>query len=69
MVTETSVVPGTMGIAAIAHGGYRLVYIEVKPDQECVMVIRGESVTEVTILRAIIPGITMTKRSRSREAS
>jgi hypothetical protein len=45
-----------MGIAAIAHGGYRLVYIEVKPDQECVMVVRGESVTEPPIPRATIPG-------------
>jgi|GEM_PF-5451208 len=32
MVTETSVVPGTIGVATIAHGGYKPVYIEMGPD-------------------------------------
>jgi hypothetical protein len=58
--TETSVVPGTTGVATIAHGGYRLIYIEMRPDQECIMIVRGEPVTEVTIPGATIPGITTT---------
>jgi len=56
MVTETSVVPGTIGVATIAHGGYKPVYIEMGPDQECVMVIRSEPVTEPPIPRVTIPG-------------
>jgi hypothetical protein len=39
------VVPGTTGAATIAYGGYRLIYIEIRPDQECVMVVRGEPAT------------------------
>jgi len=58
--TETSVVPGTTGVATIVHGGYKLIYIEMRPDQECIMIIRGEPVTEITIPRATIPGITTT---------
>jgi len=58
--TETSVVPGTTGVATIVHGGYRFIYVEMRPDQECVMVVRGEPVTEVTIPGATVPEITTT---------
>lgn len=58
--TETSVVPGTTGVATIAYGGYRLIYVEMRPDQECVMIVRGEPVTEVTIPGVTMPGITTT---------
>jgi hypothetical protein len=58
--TETSLVPGTMGAATIAYGGYRLIYVEMRPDQECVMIIRGEPAIEVTIPGATISGMTTT---------
>ncbi len=58
--TEISVVPGTTGVTTIVHGGYRLIYIEMRPDQECIMIIRGEPVTEITIPGTTIPGITTT---------
>ena len=56
--TEIVEMPGTTGAATIIYGGYRLIYIEMRPDQECVMVVRGEPVTEITIPGMTFPGIT-----------
>ncbi len=56
--TEIVKVPGTTGAATIIYGGYRLIYVEMKPNKECVMVVRGEPVTEITIPGMTIPGIT-----------
>ena len=50
--------PGTTGVVTVIHGGYRVVHIEMKPDQECVIVVEGEPVSVVTIPGVSFPGTT-----------
>jgi hypothetical protein len=38
-----------MSAATIAYGGYRSIYIEMRSDQECMMIVRGELAAEVAI--------------------
>ncbi len=59
-VTTTKIIkkPGTTGIATVVHGGYKVVYIEKRPNQECVMVIEGEPRTVITVPGASFPGVT-----------
>lgn len=59
--TKTTVItkPGTTGVATIVQGGYRVVHIEKRPDQECVIVIEGEPRSVVTIPGASFPGTTV----------
>lgn len=56
--TEVVRMPGMTGAATMIYGGYRLIYIEIRPDQECVMVVRGEPVREITIPGMTFPGVT-----------
>lgn len=50
--------PGTTGVMTIVQGGYRLIHIEKRPDQECVIVIEAEPKSVVTIPGASFPGTT-----------
>lgn len=50
--------PGTTEIMTVIHGGYRIIHIEMRPDQECVIVVEGEPVSVVTIPGASFPGTT-----------
>ena len=50
--------PGTTGVVTVIHGGYRVIHIEMRPDQECVIVVKGEPVSVVTIPGASFPGTT-----------
>jgi len=50
--------PGTTGVVTVIHGGYRVIHIEMRPDQECVIVVEGEPVSVVTIPGASFPGTT-----------
>ena len=50
--------PGTTGVVTVVHGGYRVVHIEMRPDQECIIVVEGEPVSVVTIPGASFPGTT-----------
>ena len=50
--------PGTTGVVTVIHGGYRVVHSEMKPDQECVIVVEGEPVSVVTIPGVSFPGTT-----------
>jgi len=50
--------PGTTGVVTVIHGGYRVVHIEIRPDQECVIVVEGEPVSVVTIPGVSFPGTT-----------
>jgi len=50
--------PGTTGVTTIVQGGYRVIHIEKRPDQECVIVIEGEPKSVVTIPGASFPGTT-----------
>jgi len=58
--TKTTVIkkPGTTGVITVVHGGYRFVYAEMRPDQECVIVIEGEPKTVMTIPGMSFPGVT-----------
>ena len=56
VVTVTK--PGTTGAATLVHGGYKLIYIEKRPDQECVIVVEGEPKTIMTIPGVSFPGMT-----------
>ena len=49
---------GTTGVVTVIHGGYRVIHIEMRPDQECVIVVEGEPVSVVTIPGASFPGTT-----------
>jgi len=50
--------PGTTGVVTVIHGGYRVIHIEMRPDQECVIVVEGEPVSVVTIPGVSFPGTT-----------
>jgi len=50
--------PGTTGVVTVIHGGYRVIHIEIRPDQECVIVVEGEPVSVVTIPGVSFPGTT-----------
>jgi len=50
--------PGTTGVLTVVHGGYRVIHIEMRPDQECVIVVEGEPVSVVTIPGVSFPGTT-----------
>jgi len=50
--------PGTTQVMTVVHGGYRIIHIEMRPDQECVIVVEGEPVSVVTIPGASFPGTT-----------
>jgi len=54
--TYTTVIsePGTTLIETLVKGGYRIIYAEARPDQECVLVVEATPVTVVTI-----PGMTI----------
>ena len=54
----TIVKPGTTSVATIVHGGYRIVRIEMRPDQECVIVVEGEPRSVITVPGASFPGTT-----------
>jgi len=58
--TTTTVIShaGTTEVKTIIQGGYRMVNVEVRPDQECVIVIRGAPQTVMTIPAATVPGTT-----------
>ncbi|MCD6420925.1 MAG: hypothetical protein J7L17_00755 [Thaumarchaeota archaeon] len=56
VVTVTK--PGTTGAATVVQGGYKLVYVEMRPDQECVVAVEGEPKTVVTIPGVSFPGVT-----------
>lgn len=51
--------PGTTKTATIIHGGYRVIYIEKKPNQECVLMIEATPMTEITYPAVTIHGTTM----------
>jgi len=51
--------PGTTAVTEIVHGGYRVVYIEMRPNQECVIVVEGEPRSVMTIPGASYPGTTV----------
>ena len=59
--TLTTVIskPGTTKTITIVHGGYRVIYIEKRPNQECVLVVEGTPMKEITIPAATIPGTTI----------
>ena len=50
--------PGTTGVVTVIHGGYRVIHIEMRPNQECVIVVEGEPVSVVTIPGVSFPGTT-----------
>ncbi|OYT68163.1 MAG: hypothetical protein B6U65_00155 [Candidatus Wolframiiraptor sp. EX4484-121] len=50
--------PGTTGVVTVVHGGYRVVHIEMRPNQECIIVVEGEPVSVVTIPGVSFPGTT-----------
>ena len=54
--TYTTVIsePRTTLVETLVKGGYRIIYAEAKPDQECVLVVEASPVTVVTI-----PGMTI----------
>jgi len=56
VVTVTK--PGTTGAATVVQGGYKFIYVEMRPDQECVVVVEGEPKTVVTIPGVSFPGVT-----------
>ena len=56
VVTVTK--PGTTGAATLVRGGYKFIYIEKSPDQECVIVVEGQPKTVVTIPGVSFPGMT-----------
>ena len=58
--TKTTVItkPGTTEVMTVIHGGYRIIHIEMRPDQECVIVVEGEPVSVVTMPGASFPGTT-----------
>lgn len=56
VVTVTK--PGTTGAATVVQGGYKFIYVEMRPDQECVVVVEGEPKTVVTIPGVSFPGMT-----------
>ena len=56
VVTVTK--PGTTGAATVVQGGYQFIYVEMRPDQECVVVVEGEPKTVVTIPGVSFPGVT-----------
>jgi len=51
--------PGTTGVMTVVHGGYRVIRVEMRPDQECVIVVEGEPVSVVTIPGVSFPGTTV----------
>ena len=51
--------PGTTGVLTVIHGGYRVIHIEMRPDQECVIVVEGKPATAVTIPGTTFPGTTI----------
>ena len=60
--TKTTVIkkPGTTGVVTVVHGGYKFVYAEMKPDQECVIVVEGEPKAVMTMPGVSFPGVTTT---------
>ena len=54
--TLTTVIskPGTTKTVTIVHGGYRVIYIEKRPNQECVLVVKGTPIKAATM-----PGTTV----------
>lgn len=58
--TKTTVIskPGTTGVMTAIHGGYRIICIEMRPDQECIVIAEGEPVSVITIPGASFPGTT-----------
>jgi len=58
--TTTTVISqaGTTEVKTIVQGGYRLINVEMKPDQECIIAVEANPVTIVTI-----PGTTMSPRT------
>lgn len=58
--TTTTVISqaGTTEVKTIIQGGYRIVHIEMRPDQKCVVVIEGAPQSIMTVPGATVPGTT-----------
>lgn len=58
--TKTTIItkPGTTGVVTVVHGGFRIIHIEKRPDQECIIVVEGEPKSVITIPGASFPGMT-----------